>query len=742
MDSDLYPRDAARDVIRWIVAALDKAIYGLLGLLYQLFFSVASADIFSTGVISKFYARIQIVIGVFVLFQLAMTILRGIVNPDEFMDSKSGAGNLIMRVCTALVMLALIVPINIPGASNEYEKQINNNGLLFGTLYSLQHRILQNNTIAKVVMGVGDSKDGNGNYMNDMSNEGLKKSSNVFVSTLVKSFYRINLIPEEDRKTPEGKEDDQVVGNRVCPDIDQDVLDEYKKIEADPATVIGFVNKTCKAGDIADKYGAKTGLKSSSKVYAFTFIPLVSGIVGILFVLIFAWLTIEIAVRAIKLAILRLLAPVPIISYMDPKGGKDGAFNAWVKTLTSTYLDLFVRVATVYFVIYMIQQMIAHGITTSATGALKTWTIIFIFLGLFYFAKEAPKFIKQVLGIKDDGGTGIFGGVGKVLGLGAAAGGMIGAGIANAKASRLADETQDAMAGRTGKDAHATRGINRAKHLVAGIAGAAAGGVAGASAALGAKDHALRNTMDTLQKRNAAAIAKGNDGSTLFGRMKSSATQYFTGDGASAAVERDINTNKARLDALKAIKSRVSSEMVKSNWTGAEVKDADGNYLIQGQDASGNAAAVTGTINYKDFMARKNAAAAAGDKDFEVVTSTGTYTISMADAERYQGLILKGNEDDYITKHTAEGGRAAIEAAGGTVDERLITLVHSADQIGSVAEYTRDENGVISKGKTKSVSGRSSVNDTIDALEDYNTQLSRQNSINKSNDRYSGGKSQ
>ena len=731
MDSDLYPRDAARDVLRWFAAVLDKAIYGLLGLLYQLFFSVASADIFSSGVISKFYARVQIVIGVFVLFQLAMTILRGIVNPDEFMDSKSGAGNLIMRVCTALVMLALIVPINIPGASNEYEKQINNNGLLFGTLYSLQHRILQNNTIAKVVMGVGDSKDGNGNYMNDMSNEGLKKSSNVFVSTLVKSFYRINLIPEDDRETPAGKEDDQVVGNRVCPDMDQDVLDEYKKIEADPATIIGFVNKTCKAGNVADKYGAKTGLKSSSKVYAFTFIPLVSTLIGILFVLIFAWLTIEIAVRAIKLAILRLLAPVPIISYMDPKGGKDGAFNAWVKTLTSTYLDLFVRVATVYFVIYMIQQMISHGITTSATGALKTWTIIFIFLGLFYFAKEAPKFIKQVLGIKDDGGTGIFGGVGKVLGLGAAAGGMIGAGIASAKASRLADETQDAMAGRTGDAAHATRGINKAKHLVAGIAGGLAGGVAGASAAMGAKDHALRNTMDTLQKRNAAAIAKGSDGSTLFGRMKSSATQYFTGDGASAAVERDINTNKARLDALKAIKSRVSSEMVKSDWTAGDL----------GIKADNNGSAI-GKVNFKHFESQLAEARAKGDGFVTFKDTNGaTHTIDLADAERQRGYLLKNNEDDFIVAHTDDTRRAEVEAIDGKFDGRLVTLLHSADQIGSVAQYTRNEDGVVEKVKnsTTRVTDRSSVNDTIDALEDYNTQLARENSINKSNDRYSGG---
>ena len=616
MDSDLYPRDAARDVLRWFAAVLDKAIYGLLGLLYQLFFSVASADIFSSGVISKFYARVQIVIGVFVLFQLAMTILRGIVNPDEFMDSKSGAGNLIMRVCTALVMLALIVPINIPGASNEYEKQINNNGLLFGTLYSLQHRILQNNTIAKVVMGVGDSKDGNGNYMNDMSNEGLKKSSNVFVSTLVKSFYRINLIPEDDRETPAGKEDDQVVGNRVCPDMDQDVLDEYKKIEADPATIIGFVNKTCKAGNVADKYGAKTGLKSSSKVYAFTFIPLVSTLIGILFVLIFAWLTIEIAVRAIKLAILRLLAPVPIISYMDPKGGKDGAFNAWVKTLTSTYLDLFVRVATVYFVIYMIQQMISHGITTSATGALKTWTIIFIFLGLFYFAKEAPKFIKQVLGIKDDGGTSLFAGMGKVLGLGAAGAGMIGSAMANYRAAKEENA-----------ELHKDSKINGLRNVGSALAGAIAGGAVGLRAATG-KDASLKSVLAAQNQRNAQRAAH----STMPGRVMDDLYAMTHGRSLAARDQGILDANKAAAGSIKSFKSTAVEEAMKKGTFGYvdDSKDRTGKLRGKGFNYRNLEAAMQSKDDAGNFEYTYDILDANGKKTGR--TATETFNVSWFDS--------------------------------------------------------------------------------------------------------------
>lgn len=548
-ETDLDSQTAARDVGRKFAAAIDKAVYGLLGIVFQLFFSVASADIFSSGMISKFYARIQLIIGVFVLFQLAMTILRGIVNPEGFTDSKSGAGNIVMRICTALVMLALIVPINIPSASNEFEKQINNNGLLFGTLYSLQHRILTNNTIGKVVMGVGDN-GGDSNYMVGTDNESFKKAADTFTSTILKGFYRINLVPESERKHEEGKEDDQINDNRVCTDIEPDVINEYKKIDANPGTIIDFINITCEPDFSWKNHFVLTKYTEGTKKYAFTFMPVVSSIIGIVFVLILLGFCVDVAVRAIKLAILRLLAPIPIITYMDPKGGKDGAFSAWTKALISTYLDLFIRVASVYFVIYMIQEMLVHGITTNSTGTLKVFTVIFIWIGLFYFAKEAPKFIKQVLGIKDDGGGGIFSGLGKVVGLGAAAGGMIGSAVTNWRAQKQENEKLH-----PGQDKR-----NFGRQLASAIAGGIGGGFVGAKAALG-KDASAKSVLAAQQQRNAQRAAH----STLPGRIASSAYGMVTGRGLSEGLNAKLKANQDAFKDFKDYKTVLEEEALKKN---------------------------------------------------------------------------------------------------------------------------------------------------------------------------------
>ena len=160
--------------------------------------------------------------------------------------------------------------------------------------------------------------------------------------------------------------------------------------------------------------------------YVFAYMPLISAIVAFIFVFILLNFTIEVAVRAVKLSVLRLIAPIPIISYMDPKGSKDNSFNSWVKTLTSTYLDLFIRLATVYFVLFLVQDMIVNGIyINNGSGLLGTLSFILILVGLFVFAKQAPKFIKQVLGIKDEGGK-FFSGIGELAAVGAAGAGIIG----------------------------------------------------------------------------------------------------------------------------------------------------------------------------------------------------------------------------------------------------------------------------------------------------------------------------
>lgn len=521
--------------IRNLFATLDKAVYMLLGITYQIFFNIASAEIFSSGTITKFAQRIQLIIGVFVMFQLVMTIIRGIINPDSFTDSKSGAGNIVFRIATALVMLTLVIPFNLASVNNEFERKVSNNGLLFGTLYSLQYRILNNNTIGKLIMGTSEDS----NYITSSDDSDLVKTSNRFVSSILKGFYRVNLV--EDYKTEAGKEPAQIAKNRMC-NNDSEFNKAFEK----------YIKDDVKPNDVIDTVDVKCGF-ASGKRYGFNYMPLVSLVIGILFTIIILSFCIDIATRAIKLGILQLLAPIPIISYMDPKGGKDGAFNSWIKMVVSTYLDLFVRVASVYLAIFIIQEMLDNRISMVKGGIIGVFTRIFIYVALFYFAKEAPKFIKQVLGIKDDGG-GMFSGLGKVTGLGAVGAGVISGGISSGVANRS---------------------------IIRGFGGAVSGGFNAGKELWNQKTPDSKALMNRVRANNAKNYANAADESTAKGRFIAGMQSNLGLKNKSQKLDDKIKYYGAATSAWKRINTALDSDDNKIRYAGPDVVDSNGNVLFQ-----------------------------------------------------------------------------------------------------------------------------------------------------------------
>lgn len=425
------------DLGRLIQQLMNWGVYVLLAGMYQVFFNVASAQLFESETIKNFYGRVQLIIGVFMVFKLAVSILQGIMDPDKFMNPKEGFGNFITRVVVALALLTVIVPINIPDVenANSFEKYLNNNGLLFGTLYSLQDRILSNNTLGRLILGTTDnatnteSPDTTGMTEAEIQQQKLTRSSRIFTSTILKAFLKINLLPPEVRENDDETNKENWYCGSNLDDDGKNAVESYQQLDVDPTTLLSMevLTADCKVNDSifdhlrnAVSWIPILGGFVENTRYVFAFNWLASAIVGIVFLIILIGFTIDIAVRSIKLAVLRLLAPIPIISYIEPKSSKDGGmFSSWVKALTSTYLDLFLRLAIVYFVIFLIQDMIANGIIINETGGLVGgFSIIFIMLGLFFFAKMAPKFIKDALGLKgamsNIGLSGILAGAGAI----------------------------------------------------------------------------------------------------------------------------------------------------------------------------------------------------------------------------------------------------------------------------------------------------------------------------------------
>lgn len=693
------------DLLNHIPKFINQGIYLLLTGVYAVLINIADSEIISGATVSAFFSRVQLIIGVYMIFRLTVTALQGIVSPDQFTDSKSGVGSIITKIITGLALLTMLVPIAIPKAESEmnsFEKNISSSGLLFGILYDFQHRILTQNVLAKLVLGTNTASS---------SSTELTDVGHDLSSIVLKSFFTPNLKEGEDENfemeigsdgISRYKEEDLfcIVDEKKEGNDAKEVADKYEEYYKSNNTteILNMINQGCESEYIN---------LSGWDAYAFNFNWFVALIVGIIFLVVLVMLCIEVAKRAIKLALLRLIAPIPIISYMgSTKSNMDnGTLGAWIKTLTSTYIDLFLYLIVTFFAIFVIGEINKNGLVfgSDASGTVVLFSKIFIYIGLLLFAQEAPKFLKQALGMKDDGGKGFFSGLGKMAGLGAAAAGAVGSGIASGRASYMADDAN-------GKNHNFGR---MAKNVGAGLLGGVTGMATGTKAALTSKDHAMKNAFDAMQKRNTMALAAGDAGSTAFGRGKANIDRLFTGETSAAKMKRDIQNMEGKKSALEAVKSRMSGEMQKKDWTYGNLGIAT--------DSNGNA---IGKVNYKSFMAAKNAAASAGENTVSFKDHTGArHTISMEEANMQEGFLLKNNENDYIQK--------ATESSFTAEDGRVINNQQDKVLVG----YIQD-----AQAKGETVSDRSSVTDRIDNLDISIREAKTANAKNEQNDRFSGSK--
>ena len=376
------------DPIKWFLALFDRIVYGLMAILYDIFFNIADTTIFSSETIKNFYSRVQLIIGVVMIFKLSISVIQAVMDPDRLTNKDAGMGKIITRIVTMLAMFTAIIPLNIPYAEEgSYNAYLNENGLLFGTLYSLQSRIIKGNVIGKLVLGNNSTSTSiKGNLSEDEASQGDK-----LATFILKTFVRLNL---KKSAVDEGAFDSKgnlISDNLMCDGGYDDELEIYVNSDSTPGDILDGVTEWCKPPEnIHDE-----------ERYSYVYTPIISTICGIIIDIVLIGYCVDIAIRALKLAVLRLLAPIPIISYVDPKSSKDGSFATWTKSLTSTYIDVFLRLAIIFFVLFLIQDIIKNGLDIPiGNGAVGAFSTIFIIIGLFYFAKMAPKFIKDALGMK------------------------------------------------------------------------------------------------------------------------------------------------------------------------------------------------------------------------------------------------------------------------------------------------------------------------------------------------------
>ena len=435
---DLATPNVVQNALRSILMTLDHVVYWCIGVVYNILFNISETTIISSDTLKAFYGRVQLILGVIMIFKISVSLLQYVINPEAFSDKKKGVGQVITRMVTMLAMLTAIIPLNIPLSAEDetnktYNYYLNQNGLLFGTMFSLQHRILKQNTIAKLVLGntensftVTDSD--NTEYETDFSEN--SNAGEAVAAYVLKSFFRINVKDELSSDNIDNQDNyfcdankkvnnaahlgvaltasGAAVGTIIAPGLGtaigagigaaaNGIYRLFKWADADNAGT--YYNDWVNTNNIST-LAEMVNINCDSR-YLFSYFPVVSTVCGVLLLLVFATTCLDVAIRALKLAILRLIAPIAIISYIDPKSAEKGAFSNWVKLLISTDLDLFLRLAIIYFVMFIVMEIIHGGLELPlGNGVIGLLSTVVIIIGLFYFARQAPKFITDALGLK------------------------------------------------------------------------------------------------------------------------------------------------------------------------------------------------------------------------------------------------------------------------------------------------------------------------------------------------------
>lgn len=654
---DNTERGIILDGFRSIMAGLDRVVYNLLSVIYEIFFNVATANIISGQTVKTFYSRVQLILGVVIMFKVAISLFNGIMNPDSLNDGKNGFSSIIKRVVMVLIMFVLMVPLNIPNAGNSddytsnsqssWNARMNENGILFGTLYEVQSRLLSQNIVSKLILGTdysaSNDEDDDPNSVSNFANDTLhlnvneteyEKAARQLSSIVLRCFVTINL--ESEYGDP--AEDD----DRMCKESDLENYDKsYDVYEDDDSTaseILAEINQKC---DI------QTGL--GGERYAYNYLFGFSTIVGILFVIIIVSFTVDAVIRVFKLAILRLIAPIPIISYIDPK--TESTFQNWVKILGKTFADLFVRLAIINFVIFFIREFGTNGlgVTVVGNGLVGVFSKIFIYLGLLMFAKEAPKFIADSLGIKDTGKFKLFGGLGRLHATGSMLAGTVGSAATNWRAFRQEqpkreDVLQHPIAARASN--FFRRGVGAAGSALIGGAG---GLITGANALSGAESDFNKNVVRAQQNRNAQRASH----STMIGRFNDRQAQLWTGQSLADRDKQALDANIKAKEAIGNFKKRAQEEARKnSNITGS----------VNIQGPNGTTRSVV--ANYEKLIAAMGAKDSSGNFTY----NGGQYNVSDFDTNVLNEL-LKSQTNTYLSNpNNAKSVEADFKALQSAVN--------------------------------------------------------------------------
>ena len=344
-------------ILKIIFSFIDSIICNIITGTYQLFSSLSQLVLYSDNIVKTIGQRIGLFLGVFMLFRIAISLINYMISPDKMNDNSQGGAKLITNIIVSVVLLATV-------------------NIIFEYAYKVQAVILNSQIIEKIFFGQHSKTDMDiGYYLYS----GFFTPNNDVLGDACDRMWDVTY----DLRTPISGQDKSCYDKLVELDLDAQTIQNSRN-DLQMSYTLGSFSLV---------------LAQNNGKYVFNYIPVVSTVAGVIVLLVLISFSMDLATRAVKLLFLQLVAPIPIIFNMDPGKGKE-KFQKWYKECFTTYLSVFLRLLAIDFAIFMV-VLIKGNFADVFQGSFLLNT--FIIVGCLMFARQVPKLLEDIFGIKTDG---------------------------------------------------------------------------------------------------------------------------------------------------------------------------------------------------------------------------------------------------------------------------------------------------------------------------------------------------
>lgn len=452
-------------ILRKFFIWLDQVAFGFIDDAYNLILGFATGDFITTDDVMGIIRNMYVIVGIVALFRIALLLINALIDPEKLFEKGKGLGNILVRTVLMLVILVI-------------------SPFLFKEVFELQNHIMKSNVIPKLIVG---------SETNSVTGENAgKQIKNIALSTLIPVNHKFVLkvdsvtgepLSDSEQANPGDKkfiylyemtydsqgnaqkiydDDGKIITN---PDFNEEnstdktggylfneatcttdnckrAVNKYNKLymsgDMDVSELKKYINTSVKIP--VDSNGDETTESNASSYeteYVYNYMILLTTVTGVFITYILFSFALDIAIRVFELATLQILSPLFIVTFVDPKSASSGPFNKWLKAFGNSYAGLFIRIAAVCLLIFLISWINNYDILDNSYLADQSGLAkLLLIWGVLAFAKKAPKWIGDMIGIQSDGLGNL--GIGKKLTAGALGGALLAKGAKGLAGASLA----------------------------------------------------------------------------------------------------------------------------------------------------------------------------------------------------------------------------------------------------------------------------------------------------------------